>query len=67
MSWANKLASKAPIKKVRYYSDQEWDQIHEEAAALYRSRDLVAPKWEQLGDGTKEVWYRMVLKRVHWQ
>lgn len=67
MGWAGSLVSKAPVKKVRYYTDEEWVQINKEAAELYRSRDLVAPKWEQLGEGTQSVWQKMVLKEAHWQ
>lgn len=31
-------------------------KLDAEAKALYESRDLIAPKWEQLGDVTKSVW-----------
>ncbi len=65
--WSNGLVSKAPAKKVRYYSDEEWKQIDKEAADLYRNRDIVAPRWEQLSETTQGVWYGMIIKEAHWQ
>lgn len=65
--WASGLVSKAPVKKVRRYSDEEWAQIDKEAQAMYEARDLVAPKWHQLSECTQGVWHEYVIKEAHWQ
>jgi hypothetical protein len=67
--WAKALVSKAPVKKVRYYTDEEWQQIDAEAGALYDSRPsrAHAPPWANLSEVTRSVWHKMVIKEAHWQ
>jgi hypothetical protein len=65
--WASKLVSKAPAPKIRFYTFEEEQQIMAEARALFESRDIVAPTWDQLGEGTQGVWCNMVKKEARWQ